>query len=161
MIRRILKRRHADANDFVITVPEMLLKQEQKTRSIFNIVLAAIASISLVVGGIGIMNIMLASVLERVREIGLRRAIGAKKEDVILQFIAEATIISVSGGILGIILGIVLAQLIGRFTDISTIISGFSIFVSFFVSVGIGIAFGYMPARKAALQDPVESIRHE
>jgi len=161
VIRRILKRRHAGANDVVITVPEMLLKQEQKTRSIFNIVLAAIASISLIVGGIGIMNIMLASVLERVREIGLRRAIGAKQEDVILQFIAEATIISVSGGILGIILGIVLSQLIGRFTDISTIISGFSIFVSFFVSVGIGIAFGYMPAKKAAVQDPVESLRHE
>lgn len=161
VLQRILNRRHANAEDFNITVPELLLKQEQKTRSIFNIVLAAIASISLIVGGIGIMNIMLASVLERVREIGLRRAIGAKKEDVILQFIAEATIISVSGGLLGIVLGVVLAQLIGQFTDISTIISGFSIFVSFFVSVGVGIAFGYMPAKKAAEQDPVTSIRHE
>ena len=161
VIQRILKRRHADADDFVITVPEMLLKQEQKTRNIFNIVLAAIASISLIVGGIGIMNIMLASVLERIREIGLRRAIGAKQEDVILQFIAEATIISVSGGLLGIVLGVVLAELIGRFTEISTIISGFSIFISFFVSVGIGVAFGYMPAKKAALQDPVNSLRHE
>ena len=161
VIQRILKRRHTDADDFIITVPEMLLKQEQKTRNIFNIVLAAIASISLIVGGIGIMNIMLASVLERIREIGLRRAIGAKQEDVILQFIAEATIISVSGGLLGIILGVVLAELIGRFTEISTIISGFSIFISFFVSVGIGVAFGYMPAKKAALQDPVNSLRHE
>lgn len=161
VLQRILKRRHAGADDFNITVPELLLKQEQKTRNIFNIVLAAIASISLIVGGIGIMNIMLASVLERVREIGLRRAIGAKQEDVILQFIAEATIISVSGGLLGIILGVVLALLIGHFTEISTIISAFSIFVSFFVSVGVGVAFGYMPAKKAAIQDPVTSLRHE
>jgi putative ABC transport system permease protein len=161
IIQRILKRRHADVQDFNITVPELLLKQEQKTRSIFNIVLAAIASISLIVGGIGIMNIMLASVLERVREIGLRRAIGAKKEDVILQFIAEATIISFTGGVLGVILGIVIAELISQFTEISTIVSGFSIFISFMVSVGVGLIFGYMPAKKAALQDPVTSLRHE
>ena len=161
LLHRLLKRRHAKAEDFTITVPELLLKQEQKTKNIFNIVLAAIASISLIVGGIGIMNIMLASVLERIREIGLRRAIGAKKEDVVLQFIAEATIISVSGGVLGIILGVTIAQLIEQFTEISTIISGFSIFISFFVSVGVGVAFGYMPAKKAALQDPVTSLRHE
>jgi putative ABC transport system permease protein len=161
VIHRILKRRHADIQDFNITVPELQLKQEQKTREIFNIVLAAIASISLIVGGIGIMNIMLASVLERVREIGLRRAIGARKEDVILQFIAEATIISVTGGVLGVILGVVIAQLISQFTDITTIISGFSIFISFMVSVGVGLIFGYMPAKKAALQDPVTSLRHE
>ncbi len=161
IIQRVLKRRHADIQDFNITVPELLLKQEQKTREIFNIVLAAIASISLIVGGIGIMNIMLASVLERVREIGLRRAIGARKEDVILQFIAEATIISVTGGILGVLLGLIIAHLISRFTDISTIVSGFSIFISFMVSVSVGLIFGYMPAKKAALQDPVNSLRHE
>ncbi len=161
IIQRLLKRRHINAEDFIITVPELLLKQEQKTRNIFNIVLAAIASISLIVGGIGIMNIMLASVLERIKEIGLRRAIGARQEDVVLQFIAEATIISVSGGIIGIILGITLAILISQFTEITTIVSAFSIFVSFFVSVGVGILFGYMPAKKAALQDPVTSLRHE
>ena len=161
IIQRILKRRHVNADDFIITVPELLLKQEQKTRNIFNIVLAAIASISLIVGGIGIMNIMLASVLERIREIGLRRAIGARQDDIVLQFIAEATIISVSGGIIGIVLGVSLATLISQFTEITTIVSAFSILVSFFVSVGVGILFGYMPAQKAALQDPVTSLRHE
>ncbi len=161
VIHRLLKRRHADSEDFIITVPELLLKQEQKTRDIFNIVLAAIASISLVVGGIGIMNIMLASVMERIKEIGVRRAIGARKEDIVLQFIAEAIIISISGGLIGIVLGIIFAYLVSNFTEILTIISGFSIFISFFVSVSVGVLFGYMPAKKAAIQDPVTSLRHE
>ena len=161
VIARVLKRRHAGMEDYTVTVPELLLKQEQKTRSIFNIVLAAIASISLIVGGIGIMNIMLASVLERIKEIGLRRAIGATEEDIVVQFIAEAAIISLSGGILGIILGVVLAKLISQFTDILTIVSAFSVIISFFVSVGVGIIFGFMPAKKAAQQDPVTSLRHE
>jgi putative ABC transport system permease protein len=161
VLNKMLLRRHAGASDFVITVPELLLKQEQKTRSIFNLVLGAIASISLIVGGIGIMNIMLASVMERIREIGVRRAIGATQKDVVFQFLSEATIISVAGGIIGIILGVVIAQLITQFTEIPTIVSGFSILISFGVSAGIGVIFGYMPAKKAAMQDPVTSLRHE
>ncbi len=161
VLSKMLLRRHAGAQDFQITVPELLLKQEQKTRSIFNLVLGAIASISLIVGGIGIMNIMLASVMERIREIGVRRAIGATQKDIVFQFLSEATLISVTGGVIGIILGVVIAQLITQFTEIPTIISSFSIIISFGVSAGIGVLFGYMPAKKAAVQDPVSSLRHE
>ncbi len=161
ILNKMLLRRHAGAADFQITVPELLLKQEQKTRSIFNIVLGAIASISLIVGGIGIMNIMLASVMERIREIGVRRAIGATQKDIVFQFLSEAILISVTGGIIGIILGVLIAQLITNFTEIPTIISSFSIIISFGVSAGIGVIFGYMPAKKAAMQDPVTSLRHE
>ncbi|MDP2161185.1 MAG: ABC transporter permease, partial [Flavobacterium sp.] len=161
VLQRMLERRHAGAKDFRVIVPELLLKQEQKTRDIFNIVLGAIASISLIVGGIGIMNIMLASVMERIREIGVRRAIGATQNDVILQFLTEATLISVIGGIIGIFLGLIIAVLISKLTGIFTIVSGFSILISFGVSAGIGVLFGYMPAKKAALQDPVNSLRHE
>jgi len=161
VLQRMLERRHAGAKDFRVVVPELLLKQEQKTRNIFNIVLGAIASISLIVGGIGIMNIMLASVMERIREIGVRRAIGATQSDVILQFLTEATLISVFGGAIGVLLGLVIAYLITVVTGILTIVSGFSILISFGVSAGIGVLFGYMPAKKAALQDPVTSLRHE
>ena len=161
ILQKMLLRRHAGAMDFQITVPELLLKQEQKTRSIFNIVLGAIASISLIVGGIGIMNIMLASVMERIREIGVRRAIGATQKDIVFQFLSEAILISVSGGIIGIVLGVGIAKIITQFTEIPTIISSFSIIISFGVSAGIGVIFGYMPAKKAAVQDPVTSLRHE
>jgi putative ABC transport system permease protein len=161
VLQRMLERRHAGAKDFRVIVPELLLKQEQKTRNIFNIVLGAIASISLIVGGIGIMNIMLASVMERIREIGVRRAIGATQNDVILQFLTEATLISVIGGIIGIFLGLIIAFVITQLTGILTIVSGFSILISFGVSAGIGVLFGYMPAKKAAMQDPVTSLRHE
>lgn len=161
VLQKMLERRHAGSKDFRVIVPELLLKQEQKTRNIFNIVLGAIASISLIVGGIGIMNIMLASVMERIREIGVRRAIGATQNDVILQFLTEATLISVIGGIIGIFLGLIIAFLITKLTGILTIVSGFSILISFGVSAGIGVLFGYMPAKKAALQDPVNSLRHE
>ncbi|HLN52912.1 MAG TPA: ABC transporter permease [Lentimicrobium sp.] len=161
VINRILKRRHSGVEDFTVQVPELLLKQEQRTKDIFNIVLGAIASISLIVGGIGIMNIMLASVMERTKEIGIRMATGATKKDVIFQFLSEATMISLSGGIIGIILGIVLAKVITGVTGILTIVSLSSIFISFGVSASVGIAFGYMPARKAALQDPVTSLRYE
>ena len=123
--------------------------------------MGAIASISLIVGGIGIMNIMLASVMERIKEIGVRLALGATKRDVITQFLSEATMISLSGGIAGILLGIALAKIITQVSGILTIISPLSIIVSFFVSASVGILFGYMPARKAAMQDPVTSLRHE
>ncbi len=161
ILDKMLKRRHSGVEDFQIKVPELLLKQEQRTKDIFNIVLGAIASISLIVGGIGIMNIMLASVMERIREIGVRRATGATKQDIVFQFLAEAILISISGGLIGIILGISISKIIMKATDILTIVSPISIVVSFGVSVAVGIIFGYMPAKRAAEQDPVESLRHD
>jgi len=155
----MLMRKHNDIRDFDISIPELLLKQQQKTKNIFNIVLGAIAGISLIVGGIGIMNIMLASVMERIREIGTRQAIGASRKDIVFQFLSESTLISVVGGLIGIILGVVLSKIIQTMFDIKTIISIFSIFISFGVSVFIGITFGYLPAKKAAEKDPVESLR--
>lgn len=161
VISRLLTRRHNNRNDFEIKVPELLLKQEQRTKDIFNIVLGAIASISLIVGGIGIMNIMLASVMERIREIGVRMAIGARRSDIVFQFVAEATIISISGGFIGIILGVILARIIMQAAGILTIVSPISIIISFGVSATVGIIFGLMPARKASRQDPVTSLRHD
>jgi len=124
-------------------------------------VLGAIAGISLLVGGIGIMNIMLASVLERIKEIGLRLSIGAKKMDIIVQFLMEAVMISVTGGIIGIILGISIAYAVSVLADIPTIISGTSVFISFAVAATVGLIFGIAPAKKAANQDPIVSLRHE
>jgi putative ABC transport system permease protein len=159
IIRRMLLRRHNQLFDFEVTIPELLLKQQQRTKGIFNIVLGVIAGISLIVGGIGIMNIMLASVMERIREIGVRQAIGASRKDIIVQFLSESIIISVSGGIIGIVLGVVFSKIISGAFEIKTIISAFSIFISFGVSVFIGIVFGYVPAKRAAEQDPVNSLR--
>ena len=161
IISRMLQRRHNGVVDYQVTVPEQLLKQEQRTKEIFNIVLGAIASISLIVGGIGIMNIMLASVLERTKEVGIRRAIGATRRHVIFQFLSEATMISVTGGIIGIGLGFGLSMAIEKFANINTIVSGISVLVSFTISIAIGIAFGIFPALHAAKQDPVVSLRYE
>ncbi|MDP2337695.1 MAG: ABC transporter permease [Bacteroidota bacterium] len=159
IVKRMLLRRHSGLYDFEVTIPELLLKQQQRTKKIFNIVLGAIAGISLIVGGIGIMNIMLASVMERIREIGTRQAIGASRKDIVAQFLAESTLISISGGIIGIILGVVLSKIITAVFDIKTIISVFSIVIAFGVSALVGIMFGYMPAKRAAEKDPVESLR--
>jgi putative ABC transport system permease protein len=159
IVKRMLLRRHSGLYDFEVTIPELLLKQQQRTKKIFNIVLGAIAGISLIVGGIGIMNIMLASVMERIREIGTRQAIGASRKDIVAQFLAESTLISISGGIIGIVLGIVLSKIITAMFDIKTVVSFFSIFIAFGVSALIGIMFGYMPAKRAAEKDPVESLR--
>ena len=161
LLGRLLLRRHQNVKDFEITVPELLLKQEQRTKDIFNIVLGAIASISLLVGGIGIMNIMFASVMERIREIGTRMAIGAKKRDIVVQFLAEAVLISVTGGIIGVIIGIVTASLINEFSGILTIVSPFSVIIAFMVSASVGIIFGYSPAKRASEKDPIESLRYE
>jgi len=161
LLKRMLLRRHQGLEDFEIKVPELLLKQEQRTKDIFNIVLGAIASISLLVGGIGIMNIMLASVMERIKEIGIRQAIGATKRDIIAQFLSEATILSITGGLIGIVFGLILSKVIMEITGILTIVSAMSIIISFGVSASVGIIFGYMPAKRAAKQDPVESLRHE
>lgn len=159
ILTRMLIRRHNGVADFKITVPELLLKQQQRTKDIFNIVLGAIASISLIVGGIGIMNIMLASVMERIREIGTRQAIGASRKDIIVQFLSESTLISIVGGLIGVILGFILAKLIMEFADILTIVTPFSVLVAFGVSAAVGIIFGYLPAKRASEQDPVESLR--
>ncbi|HZL09377.1 MAG TPA: ABC transporter permease [Prolixibacteraceae bacterium] len=159
IVKRLMLRRHSGLYDFEVTIPELLLKQQQRTKKIFNIVLGAIAGISLIVGGIGIMNIMLASVMERIREIGTRQAIGASRKDIVAQFLAESTLISISGGIIGIILGVVLSKIITAMFDIKTIVSFFSVFIAFGVSALIGIMFGYMPAKRAAEKDPVESLR--
>jgi putative ABC transport system permease protein len=161
VITRMLKRRHQDVPDFEVTVPELLLKQQQRTKDIFNIVLGAIAGISLLVGGIGIMNIMFASVMERTKEIGTRLAIGAKKADVIAQFLSEAILISVAGGVIGIVVGVVLSYIIRSFFDITTIVSFSSIIISFGVSAAVGVIFGYSPAKRAAERDPIESLRYE
>jgi putative ABC transport system permease protein len=161
IISRMLERRHNEVIDFEIIVPELLLQQEQRTRRIFNIVLASIASISLLVGGIGIMNIMLASVIERYREIGVRRAVGAKQQDIQLQFLTEALAISITGGFAGIILGIGFSYLIEVTAGIISIVTFGSIVISFGVATAIGVIFGYFPAKRAAEQEPVVALRHE
>ena len=161
VISKLLERRHLMVVDFEITIPELLLKQQQRTQNIFNIVLGAIAGISLLVGGIGIMNIMLASVMERIKEIGLRLSLGAKKSDIVNQFLFEAVMISISGGIIGVILGILLAYLVSTFGDFPTIITLPSIMLSFGVAATVGLVFGIAPARKAAMQDPITSLRYE
>jgi putative ABC transport system permease protein len=161
LIREILKRRHFNNEDYSIVIPYELLKQEEKERQIYNFLLGAIAAISLVVGGIGIMNIMLATVMERTREIGIRRAIGARKKDIMHQFVAEAVAISVTGGIIGVLLGISLSLVVSLFTDVSTFIRLYSILIAFAFSVLVGISFGYLPAKNAANLKPVDSIRYE
>ena len=123
--------------------------------------LGAIASISLIVGGIGIMNIMFASILERIKEIGVRRAVGATQSDVLAQFLSEAVMISLAGGIAGILLGGILASAIERLAKIQTIVSPMSVFVAFGVSVAVGLVFGIMPASRAAKQDPIVCLRYE
>ncbi|MFH5884238.1 ABC transporter permease [Halalkalibaculum sp. DA3122] len=161
IIRNMLERRHNNVIDFEVIVPELLLKQERRTQEIFNIVLSSIASISLIVGGIGIMNIMLASVVERYREIGVRRAVGAHKRDIHLQFLTEALAISITGGLIGIFLGIAFSYLIEITAGILTIVSLSSILISFGVAMAIGVIFGFFPAKRAAEQDPVHALRHE
>ena len=161
ILSRMLTRRHTGVKDFEITVPELLLKQQQRTKDIFNIVLGAIASISLIVCGIGIMNIMFASVMERIKEIGTRMAIGAKKMDIIVQFLSEAVLISVSGGFIGVFFGVIMAKLIQQIAGIMTIVSFFSVFIAFGVSAAVGVIFGYSPAKRASEKDPIESLRYE
>ena len=161
MIRGILDVAHRGAGDFTIVSPAELLAEQRRTQRIFEMVMVAIASISLLVGGIGIMNIMLASVLERTREIGVRRAIGARQKDVVRQFLIETTIISLTGGVAGILLGVGLSQLIGVLAGWSTIVTTSSIVLAFGVSVAIGIVFGLYPAVRASRLDPVKALHYE
>ena len=159
--RTTLSRRHNQVNDFNITIPEALLRQKQKTQRIFNIVMGAIAGISLLVGGIGIMNIMLASVMERTREVGVRRAVGARRKDILGQFLVEAVVLSFVGGLLGVVLGFVLTKVIALYAGWRTIVSIGAIFLAFGVSAAVGIVFGIYPARQAAKLDPIVSLRYE
>ena len=161
VINEILKRHHFNNEDYSIVVPYELLQQEEKERQIYNFLLGAIAAISLLVGGIGIMNIMLATVMERTREIGIRRAIGARKKDIMSQFVSEAVAISITGGIIGVLLGVTLSLTVSLFTDVKTYIQPYSIFIAFGFSVLVGISFGYLPAKNAANLKPIDSIRYE
>ncbi len=159
IVSRILTRRHNGVVDFEIQVPEKQIEAQQKTQQTFNIVLAVIAGISLLVGGIGIMNIMLASVLERIKEIGVRRSLGANRKDIVLQFLFEAIFISLIGGLIGIFLGVFSANVIANSAEIPTIVSSWSIILSFGVAASIGLIFGIFPAQRAAQQDPIKALR--
>jgi putative ABC transport system permease protein len=161
VVRAVLDASHHGADDFSIVVPAELLAEQKRTEQLFNTVMVAIASISLLVGGIGIMNIMLASILERTREIGLRRAVGAKQSDIVRQFVVEATMISFAGGTIGVIFGFFISRLIAWLAGWSTIVTFSSIALAFLVSISVGLVFGIYPATKAARLDPVEAIRYE
>ena len=156
-----LLERHHKKKDYQIVVPLELIRRAERTKQIFNIVLGSIAAISLLVGGIGIMNIMLASVTERTREIGIRRALGAKRQDIVTQFLVEAVILSGAGGILGVLLGIGIPFLVTHFAGMKTIITVWSPLLAFMISGAVGVIFGLYPAARAAAMDPVEALRHE
>jgi putative ABC transport system permease protein len=159
-IEAMLKKFHKK-NDFKIDVPLSLLREAEKTKRTYNIVLGAIAGISLLVGGIGIMNIMLASVTERTREIGIRRAIGARKSRIVVQFLINTCVLSIGGGLVGLIVGVVIPIVITLTTDMPTVIQPWSMGLAFGISVGTGIVFGLYPALRAASLDPIEALRHE
>jgi putative ABC transport system permease protein len=161
VVRAILDSSHHGARDFSVIVPAELLAEQKRTENLFNAVMVAIASISLIVGGIGIMNIMLASVSERTREIGLRRAVGARQSDIVRQFVVEATTISFLGGSVGIVFGFLMSRLIAWLAGWSTIVTIGSIALAFLVSISVGLVFGIYPAIKASRLDPVDAIRYE
>ena len=175
IIESMLKKYHDD-EDYAVVVPKELLRQAERTRSMFNILLVVIAGISLLVGGIGIMNIMLATVTERTREIGIRRALGAKRKDIIQQFLIEAIVLTASGGLLGVLFGIFCAPMFRGVRSLLTWlevdmppivhtleprVAGWSVVVALVISIGVGICFGVYPARRAAYMDPIEALRHE
>lgn len=161
IIRTLIDRHHNKNEDYDIIIPYQLLKEEERERQRYNTLLGSIAAISLLVGGIGIMNIMLATVMERTREIGVRRALGAKQKNIVQQFLIEAISISVTGGLIGVFLGVGTALSISLFSDTKTLLTLYSILIAFFFSVMVGIGFGIFPAKKAAQLDPIESIRYE
>jgi putative ABC transport system permease protein len=159
-IEAVLKRFHSK-RDFELVVPIQQLRQAEHTKRIFNIVLGSIAAISLLVGGIGIMNIMLATVTERTREIGVRRALGAKQKDITSQFLVEAMVLAVGGGLIGVALGVLTPFVVSNLTDMKTIVTPISVLLAFSTSAATGIIFGLYPASRAAKLDPIEALRHE
>jgi putative ABC transport system permease protein len=161
VVTAILNNTHHNTQDFTVTIPAALLAQQQRTQTIFTYVMVAIAAISLLVGGIGIMNIVLATVLERTREIGIRRSIGARRFDIVRQFLTESVLISVAGGLLGIAFGFFLAWLIARTAEWKTIVTTASVVIAFSVSVAVGVIFGIYPAMKASRINPIDALRYE
>ena len=161
VVSAILSSTHHKIPDFLVTIPAELLAEQQRSQSIFTYVMVAIAAISLLVGGIGIMNIVLATVLERTREIGIRRSIGARRSDIVRQFLFESVLISIGGGVVGIGFGYFLSWLIARAAEWKTIVTPSSIGIAFGVSVAVGVLFGIYPARKASRIDPIEALRYE
>jgi putative ABC transport system permease protein len=161
LVSSVLQDLHGGESDFSIVVPEELLEQSRRTRRIFNIVMGGIAGISLLVGGIGIMNIMLASVLERTREIGIRRAVGATQRDILRQFLSEAVMISTLGGLAGVLLGFSIAWGVAAWSSWATVVTGFSVALALGFSVSVGLVFGTYPAMNAARLDPIEALRYE
>ncbi|MDY7095216.1 MAG: ABC transporter permease [Acidobacteriota bacterium] len=160
-IDTLLQRLHAGVDDYQLVVPEALLEQSRKTQRLFNLVMGCIAGISLLVGGIGIMNTLLATVLERTREIGVRRAVGARRRDVLTQFLAEAFALSAVGALAGILLGVIISRIIAASAGWPTVVTLGSILLAAGVAVAVGIASGLYPARRAAALDPIESLRYE
>ncbi len=161
VVTAVLSSTHHNVQDFTVTIPAALLAQQQRTQTIFTYVMVAIAAISLLVGGIGIMNIVLATVLERTREIGIRRSVGARRFDIVRQFLTESVLISAGGGVLGVGFGFFLAWLISRAADWKTIVTSVSVLVAFGVSVAVGVLFGVYPAVKASRINPIEALRYE
>jgi putative ABC transport system permease protein len=161
MARQLLKRNHPAEADYEVQVPLELLRQANQERRIWNLVLGSVAGISLLVGGIGIMNIMLASVTERTREIGIRRALGAKRGDITQQFLVETVVLSATGGLLGVVAGVALPMAISQLTEIETSVQWWAVLLSLGISVAVGVIFGLYPARRAAAMEPVEALRHE
>jgi putative ABC transport system permease protein len=161
IVTAVLNSTHNNTEDFSVTIPAALLAQQKRTQTIFTYVMVAIAAISLLVGGIGIMNIVLSTVLERTREIGVRRATGARRRDIVRQFLTESVLISVGGGILGVGFGFFLSWLIASAASWRTIVTTSSVLVAFGVSVAVGVVFGIYPAMKAARIDPIEALRYE
>ena len=161
MVRVLLEQSHPNKDDFRLIIPIELLRRAEEEKRIWNIVLGCIAGISLLVGGIGIMNIMLASVTERTREIGIRRALGAKRWAITFQFLVETILLSAAGGVIGVIFGILVPIIVSRYSNIETVVQWWSVLLAFTISVGIGIVFGLYPARRAAMMDPIEALRHE
>jgi putative ABC transport system permease protein len=161
VVTAVLNSTHHSVQDFTVTIPAALLAQQQRTQTIFTYVMVAIAAISLLVGGIGIMNIVLATVLERTREIGIRRSIGARRFDIVRQFLIESVLISVAGGLLGIAFGFFLAWLIAQTAQWKTIVTSASVVIAFGVSVAVGVVFGIYPAMKASRINPIDALRYE
>jgi putative ABC transport system permease protein len=157
----VLNQTHHNTQDFTVTIPAALLAQQQRTQTIFTYVMVAIAAISLLVGGIGIMNIVLATVLERTREIGIRRSVGARRFDIVRQFLTESVLISMGGGLLGIAFGFFLAWLIAQTAEWKTIVAPASVIIAFSVSVAVGVVFGIYPAVKASRINPIDALRYE